>query len=352
MTKFIPVRTNSENLDNISRINGQMIFVIDTKKIYIDIDNETRREIGGIEGVDFLTKENPEAIGAFGLNCDENYTLGNGSIAAGNMSVAEADNSFAFGDHSYAASELQTVIGRYNIIDDETKFALIVGNGTSDANRKNILTIDWEGNVNIQGTITDGKGNSLNEVLNFDTLSRMMTSGKHTGISIEEDTDVEGNKVFNFTIESLPEIAIDAEGYWTIDGERGINPTQARGFSAYEVAVQNGFVGTEVEWLASLRGEPGKQTIETSKVDLYCTLLADNWTWSIPFRQTVTVNGITSALNPRVDIVVDSEDIALGKKQVNFYNCITRIETGEGTITAECYETRPDTDINLMIEVV
>ena len=31
-----------------------------------------------------------------------------------------------------------------------------------------------------------------------------------------------------------------------------------RGLSAYEIAVQNGFKGTEVEWLASLKGEPGK----------------------------------------------------------------------------------------------
>ncbi len=30
-----------------------------------------------------------------------------------------------------------------------------------------------------------------------------------------------------------------------------------RGFSAYEVAVANGFVGTVEEWLESLRGEPG-----------------------------------------------------------------------------------------------
>ncbi len=35
-------------------------------------------------------------------------------------------------------------------------------------------------------------------------------------------------------------------------GERG-----PRGYSAYEVAVQNGFVGTESQWLASLEGEPG-----------------------------------------------------------------------------------------------
>lgn len=33
--------------------------------------------------------------------------------------------------------------------------------------------------------------------------------------------------------------------------------TGARGYSAYEVAVQNGFVGTEEEWLASLKGDKG-----------------------------------------------------------------------------------------------
>lgn len=31
-----------------------------------------------------------------------------------------------------------------------------------------------------------------------------------------------------------------------------------RGFSAYELAVQNGYQGTEAEWLESLKGEPGK----------------------------------------------------------------------------------------------
>lgn len=30
-----------------------------------------------------------------------------------------------------------------------------------------------------------------------------------------------------------------------------------RGYSAYEIAVQNGFVGTEEEWLASMHGRDG-----------------------------------------------------------------------------------------------
>ena len=31
------------------------------------------------------------------------------------------------------------------------------------------------------------------------------------------------------------------------------------GLSAYEVAVKNGYVGSEAEWLASLKGETGAQ---------------------------------------------------------------------------------------------
>ena len=31
------------------------------------------------------------------------------------------------------------------------------------------------------------------------------------------------------------------------------------GLSAYEVAVKNGYIGSETEWLASLKGETGEQ---------------------------------------------------------------------------------------------
>lgn len=45
------------------------------------------------------------------------------------------------------------------------------------------------------------------------------------------------------------------------------NPEKIYGKSAYEVAVQNGFVGTETEWLASLKGETGYTPIKG--VDYY-----------------------------------------------------------------------------------
>lgn len=43
-----------------------------------------------------------------------------------------------------------------------------------------------------------------------------------------------------------------------LKGEKGEAGTDGKdGLSAYEVAVRNGFTGTEDEWLASLRGEEG-----------------------------------------------------------------------------------------------
>ena len=36
-----------------------------------------------------------------------------------------------------------------------------------------------------------------------------------------------------------------------------VNLGRVVGYSAYEIAVQEGFVGTEQEWLASLKGDTG-----------------------------------------------------------------------------------------------
>lgn len=47
------------------------------------------------------------------------------------------------------------------------------------------------------------------------------------------------------------------------------------GASAYEVAVKNGYQGTESEWLASLKGDPGDKG-DTGTVDLAGKGLAIN----------------------------------------------------------------------------
>ena len=211
--------------------------------------------------------------------------------------------------------------------------------------------------MNVSGTITDGNGNTFSDVLNFETLARMMTAGEHTGISITTETLEDGGHCFNFAITSLPEITIDADGYWLMNGVRITDvdgqQVQARGLSAYEVAVLNGFSGTELEWLNSLKGEPGVTEVQitTQKKDIYCTLLATKWERSIPFRQQVLVNGITASMNPRVDIII-SDDVELGRKELNEYCKLTRILTVDGGIIAECYQQCPLVDLKLLIEVV
>jgi hypothetical protein len=52
--------------------------------------------------------------------------------------------------------------------------------------------------------------------------------------------------------------------------------TPVPGLSAYEVAVSDGFVGTEVQWLASLKGDPGVVTTVNGKTGSSVTLAASD----------------------------------------------------------------------------
>lgn len=62
--------------------------------------------------------------------------------------------------------------------------------------------------------------------LDFTALSNALTTGTLSGLTITPDTE---NSNFDIAVTGIPEIAIDAEGYWTINGERGENPTKAQG---------------------------------------------------------------------------------------------------------------------------
>ena len=357
MTEFIPIITTSDKLDTVLVNNGQLIFVIDTRKIYIDLDNNERTEMGGLIGSDFLTKVDPVGTGSLSLNGMAESDSGARSVELGENTNARGKASMAVGSNTIATADDSFVCGRYNIVDQGNKYVFIIGGGSAIGSERNLVTVDFDGNMNVSGTITDGNGNTFSDVLNFETLARMMTAGEHTGISITTETLEDGGHCFNFAITSLPDIAVDADGYWLIDGVRITDidgqQVQARGLSAYEVAVLNGFSGTELEWLNSLKGEPGVTEVQitTQKKDIYCTLLATKWERSIPFRQQVLVNGITASMNPRVDIII-SDDVELGRKELNEYCKLTRILTVDGGIIAECYQQCPLVDLKLLIEVV
>ena len=93
-----------------------------------------------------------------------------------------------------------------------------------------IATSSVLGGVKPDGTTitvdSDGTIHGASQGLDFDALSAAMTTGTLIGISITADNE---NSRFNFEVTGIPTIAIDSEGYWTVDGERGENPTKAQG---------------------------------------------------------------------------------------------------------------------------
>ena len=93
-----------------------------------------------------------------------------------------------------------------------------------------IATSSVLGGVKPDGTTitvdSDGTIHGASQGLDFNALSTAMTTGTQSGISITADTE---NSRFNFEVTGMSTIAIDSEGYWTIDGKRGENPTKAQG---------------------------------------------------------------------------------------------------------------------------
>lgn len=126
-----------------------------------------------------------------------------------------------------------------------------------------IATSSVLGGVKPDGTtITvdeDGTIHGASQGLDFDALSAAMTTGTLSGISITADSE---NKRFNFEVTGIPVIAIDSEGYWTIDGDRGTNPTKAQGEKG-----ENGTNGTNGKDGASPTIDPNTKNWIVGTVD-------------------------------------------------------------------------------------
>ena len=96
-----------------------------------------------------------------------NWAIGKGSHAEGINNSASRDHSHAEGDSTTASgiashtegkgtianSSFQHVQGKFNVEDTENKYAHIVGGGSSNTDRKNIHTLDWEGNAEYAGDV-------------------------------------------------------------------------------------------------------------------------------------------------------------------------------------------------------
>ena len=90
-----------------------------------------------------------------GVKYNEN-TGGQRAHAEGYQTKALGANSHSQGRGTIASSSDQHAQGRYNIEDTTGTYAFILGNGTS-TNRSNAMTVDWDGNLSMSGSVTSTK---------------------------------------------------------------------------------------------------------------------------------------------------------------------------------------------------
>ena len=88
---------------------------------------------------------------------------GYASHAEGEYTKASSKYAHVEGYHTSARSNSQHVQGKYNVEDTNNTYAHIVGGGTSNTNRKNIHTLDWNGNAVYSGDVnaTDSDGSTV-----------------------------------------------------------------------------------------------------------------------------------------------------------------------------------------------
>ena len=191
----------------------------------------------------------------------------------GTLSASDDDSSGLFGELNYGVQSLSPVsTSDYNTL----------------TNKPRINNVELVGNITTERLgIRNGE----------DGFSPVIT---------ERETELG----YNITI-------TDVEGSNTItlkNGTNGLNGTNGQdGKSAYEIAVDNGFVGTETEWLESLKGQDGQDGIvmdAPSDGKVYGRMNA-NWVEVTDSGggATVTVDNILSATseNPVQNKVITEE---------------------------------------------
>lgn len=99
---------------------------------------------------------------------DDSHAEGHNTTASGYYSHAEGVNttasgycSHAEGRNTTASGNTQHVQGKYNVRD--TTLAHIVGNGSSDSNKSNAHTLDWQGNAWFAGDVYTGSTSGTNK---------------------------------------------------------------------------------------------------------------------------------------------------------------------------------------------
>lgn len=390
MASYKPFRTINSKLSTIPIVDGQLIFVVDTKNIYLDKD-QTRillnnLEIATIEqlgivkpdGSTITIDEDGTIHGAttYTLPIATTTVLGGIKVDGTTITVNSEGVITCINDSSipnWVANTAYTVgmLVVNGTVIYQCKTEHTSGTTFNDAEKTNWVTLTGQqgekGDKGADGvsptakvvqtelgatiTVTDANGTTNANVSNG-TSAMLSVSQTETGCTVT---------------------ATDASGTTTATVSNGINGTNGEnGKSAYELAVAQGYTGSEADWLLSLKapvpsidsdtkhwliGEEDTNVIAEGKVDintdcavLYTTLLASGWSNTAPYTQTVTVTSISADNMPIVDLKYsDIEDNWDSEEKA--FACLTKITTANGSITAVCRKEKPTVDFTIQMRV-
>lgn len=126
-----------------------------------------------------------------------------------------------------------------------------------------------------------------------------------------------------------------------------VDAVEKRDEETYTKAETQEYVGREV---AKIIG--GESDFFAQKpFNVYTELLASDWAGEGPYTQTVIAEGILATDEPIADVMLSSiVDDAL--PQEDAWSCVSKIITGDGSVTAICFESRPEVNITARLKVV
>lgn len=166
---------------NVTTHKGSIVFLVCAKTVNTDTGEEVLHWNSEINK-DTYVSEGLEAVATTYKSDTDLYTqllqivdsaeildvLGTGVNSERHNGVpkenASGDNSFVQGRGTIARGVNQHARGRFNVADTANKYADIVGNGTSDSDRSNAYTLDWDGNAEYAGGIKAKGVDILNEL--------------------------------------------------------------------------------------------------------------------------------------------------------------------------------------------
>ncbi len=276
-----------------------------------------------------------------------------GSVVIGNGECL-ADYTVAMGLMTVASGENQLVFGKYNVKDTENKYACIIGNGTSDTVRSNTHTVDWDGNAWFAGEVEgvkNGTTHKLSEKVDKVEGKSLIDENVASRIRVESSD----NSLFFASTET------GAGWKYTPGPERleYLSPIGSPMTLTYAPAeglkVVNEYGSADI---TVTRSDGTHKLSEKSEAKTYTVSVpTTSWTEKTDtdnqkyYYKKITVSGMTASGQAMTDVAM-SDSVATARKEMEAYQCVNRVVTGDGYVELYCFEEVPTTAFTLRVLVI